>query len=417
MLEQRAASRTRDVLRLPLVTVGVGVGAGLAGIAIVLVLNATAWLAFGHVPGQDLIASFEATPPWRRFAALVVAGVVGAVGWYLLRRGTPVRSDEELVAGGRAPAAKTVLDALLQMAVIGLGASTGRELAPRQLGALVGAWLSDRTGLSADERRALVACGAGAGLAAVYDVPLGGAIFALEVLYLGLRTTVIVMALTTSVVAAVIGRMLVPDRPLFELGALEATPSLWVWALLAGPLFGLGGAWFTRTTGRLVQRRPAGTRILWVMPLAFAGVGLLAWPLPAMLGDGAALSSTAFDMHTALTLLALVLVVKVVATLATFASGAAGGTMTPSVAFGAALGALTGGLWSMLWPGTELAAFAVVGAAAFLASAIRAPITAIVLVLEFTGQGLGFSVPVLLAVAGSAAIGRLIERGRVTGAY
>ena len=71
----------------------------------------------------------------------------------------------------------------------------------------------------------------------------------------------------------------------------------------------------------------------------------------------------------------------------------------------------------MLWPGTELAAFAVVGAAAFLASAIRAPITAIVLVLEFTGQGLGFSVPVLLAVAGSAAIGRLIERGRVTGAY
>jgi len=415
-------ARTLDVRRLAkvsLVTVGVGVGAGLAGIAIVLVLTATAWLAFGHIPGErTLLASFQATPPWRRFAALLVAGMVGAIGWYLLRRGSaPVRTDEDIVAGARTPAAKTVADALLQMAVIGLGASTGRELAPRQLGALVGAWLSDRTGLTAGERRALVACGAGAGLAAVYDVPLGGAIFALEVLFLGLRTQAIVMAITTSAVAALIGRMLVPDRPLFELGTLEATPSLWVWALIAGPLFGLGGAWFTRSTGWLVQRRPSGTRILWVMPLVFAGVGLLAWPLPAVLGDGAALSSTAFDADTLLALLVLVIVVKLVATLATFASGAAGGTMTPSVAFGAALGALTGGLWSMLWPGTELAAFAVVGAAAFLASAIRAPITATVLVLEFTGQGLGFALPLLIAVAGSAAVGRLIEHTRITGAY
>ncbi|WP_460775859.1 chloride channel protein [Microbacterium sp. GXF7504] len=407
----------RRFLRLGLVTLGVGVGAGLAGIAIVAVLNVTAWLAFAHQPGQSLLASFEATPPWRRFTALLVAGVVGAVGWYLLRRGDRVRTDEEVVAGARTPAARTTLDALLQMAVIGLGASTGRELAPRQLGALVGAWLSDRTGLSAGERRALVACGAGAGLAAVYDVPLGGAIFALEVLYLGLRTKVIVMALTTSVVSALLGRMLVPDRPLFELTALEATPSLWLWAVIAGPMLGLGGAWFTRTTAWAVRHRPTGTRILWVMPLVFAGVGLLAWPLPAVLGDGGALSTTAFDARTLLVLLALVIAVKLVATLATFAAGAAGGTMTPSVAFGAALGALTGALWSMVWPGTELAAFAVVGAAAFLASAIRAPITAVVLVLEFTGQGLAFSGPVIVAVAGAALVGRLIERTRLTGAY
>ena len=201
MTTHRGPARTLDVRRLAkvsLVTVGVGVGAGLAGIAIVLVLTATAWLAFGHIPGErTLLASFQATPPWRRFAALLVAGMVGAIGWYLLRRGSaPVRTDEDIVAGARTPAAKTVADALLQMAVIGLGASTGRELAPRQLGTLVGAWLSDRTGLTAGERRALVACGAGAG-----------------------------------------------------------TP-------VAGPLFGLGGAWFTRSTGWLVQRRPSGTRFL-----------------------------------------------------------------------------------------------------------------------------------------------------------
>lgn len=409
----------REMLRLALVTIAVGLGAGLAGIAIILVLNATAYLAFGHIPGSGtLLHSIEETPPWRRFAALTAAGILGGIGWYLLRRKPPQTvSDQDAVAGERMPPLKTIADGLLQMAVVGLGASAGRELAPRQMGALVGAWLSTKTGLSSEERKALVACGAGAGLAAVYDIPLGGAIFALEVVYLGFRVPVVIMAVTSSAIAATVGRLLVPGTPLFALDRMEATPQLYIWAILAGPLFGLGGAWFVRALGWLIQHRPTGASILWLMPLTYAAIGLIAWPLPEILGDGGPLSTTAFDSDTTLIVLALAIAVKAAVTLATYGVGTAGGTLTPSIAFGASLGALFGGIWNLFWPGTPIAAFAVVGAAAFLASAIHAPISALVIVIEFTGQSFDFYVPMMLAVAGSAFVGRFILRRSITGAF
>ena len=82
----------------------------------------------------------------------------------------------------RLPVIWVTLDAALQIIVVALGASLGREGAPRQFGAAVGAWLSERTGVSFQQRKLLLACGAGAGLAAVYNVPIGGALFTLEVL-------------------------------------------------------------------------------------------------------------------------------------------------------------------------------------------------------------------------------------------
>ncbi|MFB8387586.1 chloride channel protein [Microbacterium sp. NPDC055910] len=409
----------KDWLRLALVTIAVGVGAGLAGIAIVLVLNATAYLAFGHSPGSGtLLESIEQTPPWRRFAAVTSAGIIGAIGWYLLRRRPPLPiSDDDAVQGQKMPTFKTIADGLLQMVVVGLGGSAGRELAPRQMGALVGAWLSSKSGLSSEERKALVACGAGAGLAAVYDIPLGGAIFALEVVYLGFRVPVVIMAVTTSAIAATVGGLLVPETPLFALERMEVTPQLYIWAILAGPIFGLGGAWFARGIGWLIARRPTTARILWLMPLTYAAVGLIAWPLPEILGDGGPLSTTAFNADTTLIVLALAIAVKAAVTLATYGVGTAGGTLTPSIAFGASLGALLGGIWNIFWPGTPIAAFAVVGAAAFLASAIHAPISALVIVIEFTGQSFDFYVPMMFAVAGSAFVGRYIMRRSITGAF
>jgi CIC family chloride channel protein len=153
------------------------------------------------------------------------------------------------------------------------------------------------------------------------------------------------------------------------------------------------------------------------MPVTFAAVGLMAWPLPEILGDGGPLSTTSFDATEPLALLAIAIVVKVAATLASFGAGAAGGTLTPSLALGAALGGLLGGIWSLWWPGTPIAAFAVVGAAAFLGSAIHAPLSALVLTIEFTGQSFDFYVPIMIAVAGSVFVGRLIERRHITGAF
>lgn len=404
-------------LRLVWVTVLLGVGAGLAGLAIILVLHTANFLAFGYTTGS-LIDAVENTPPERRLVVLVIAGVVGAAVWYLLRRrGAPIVTDDAAVAGASMPVVRTTLDSLLQILLSGLGASIGRELAPRQLGALVGAWLGDKTGLTGDHRRALVACGAGAGLAAVYNVPLGGAIFALEVLFLTFRVPVAAMALATSAIAALIGSLVLPDAPLFEVERMTATPSLVIWALLAGPIFGAGGALFSRAAEWMIAHRPKGRQILWIMPVAFAATGVVAWFVPHSVGDGDLLSEFAFDPKSAIGLVLLLFLLKFVMTVGLMGAGAAGGTLTPSIALGAALGAVLGGVWGTIAPGTPIAAFAIVGAAAFLASAIRAPFASIILVIEFTGQGLDFYIPVIAAVTVATLVGQLIQQRRVTGAF
>lgn len=413
----QATSRTGAswFIRLVVVTLLVGVGSGVAGIAVTLLLRVAQHLAFGYSDGTFLEGVLGAEP-WRRVVALAAAGVIGGFGWWALRRwGRAVVPVADVVDGARMPGLPSLLHAALQIAIVGLGASIGRELAPRELGALFGSWLSDRAGLRPRDRRVLVAAGAGAGLAAVYNVPLGGAIFTLEVLLLDLSITAVIVALATSAIATLVARIVVPNEPLYALPSLPVTPSLVVWACLAGPVLGLAGAGFVRAIEVARDRRPTGWRLTVVMPLVFTGIGALAVVFPQLLGNGRALGQVAFDVALPTATIALLLVLKAVVTLATIGSGASGGTLTPSLAIGAALGMVGGALWNHLWPGTPVASFVLVAAAAFLAASLRAPITALALVFEFTNQQLGMLVPAMIAVAGSIAVARLLERRRVTG--
>jgi len=402
-------------LRLLVVTLLVGVGSGISGLLVSVLLHGLEHLAYGYSSGTFLDGVVAASPT-RRVIALGVAGVVGAVGWWALRRwGRPVVSVESSVAGDRMPWLATLANAGLQIVIVGLGASIGREVAPRELGSLAAGWLSDRAGLTARERRILVACGAGAGLAAVYNVPLGGAVFAVEILLAELTLATALPALATSAIATLVAQLAVPSGPLYLVPHLAPTPTLVVWSVIIGPVAGFAALGFVGATRFALAHRVSGNWILLVMPAAFLAVGLLSIPFPAILGNGRALGQVAFDGSAPLLLMAALLVAKALATTATIYSGAAGGTLTPSLALGAALGAVLGGAWSLIWPGSPVVAFAFVAAAAFLATSMRAPVTALVLVVEFTGQGLTLLVPTLLAVAGSLAVGYLLRRGRLLG--
>jgi CIC family chloride channel protein len=222
-------------------------------------------------------------------------------------------------------------------------------------------------------------------------------------------------ALATAAIATIVARIAVPSTPLYTLSHFDLTPSLFVWALVAGPVLGLAAVGFVRLARRAETIRPRSWWILVVMPVVFTAVGLIAIPFPEVLGNGRALGQTAFSALAPVGMLALLAVVKVVTTTATIASGAAGGTLTPSLAIGACLGAALGGLWELAWPGGPVAAFAFVAAAAFLASTMRAPFTAIVLVIEFTNQGPALLVPTMLCVAGAVTVSYLTTRWRVTG--
>ncbi|MBT2503524.1 chloride channel protein [Curtobacterium sp. ISL-83] len=410
-------------LRLAVVTGLVGVAGGVAGIAVWLALQLIQFVAFGSPFGGHIEAA-DAPSGWNRFLALVAAGVLTGLAWWALRRwGRPVVSVPAAVGGKRMPAVATVANAGVQILAVGLGASIGKEVAPREVGAWLAQLVTARAGLSVRETRILVACGAAAGLAAVYDVPLGGALFAVEVLLGELTFATALPAFATSAIAAFTARLVIPDEVLYDVPAMHMSNSLLVWAVLVGPVLGFAGVGFVKLTNRLQSLAPKGWRLLVVLPVVFAMVGLIAVPFPQVLGNGRALGLVA--MNTSLddsaiaglspvVLLLLLAVIRTITTSATIGAGAVGGTLTPSIAIGSAAGGALGGAWLLLWPadGPSLAAFAFVGAAAFLATTMRAPFTALVLVVEFTQQGTEILIPSLLAVSGSVAVSYVLARRR-----
>lgn len=402
-------------IRLVTVTVLVGVGAGVSGLVVSVALREVEHFAYGYSSGTFLGAITEA-PPWQRVTVLAVAGVIGGVGWWALRRwGATTVSVEQSVAGKQMPPLSTAANVGLQVIIVGLGASIGREVAPRELGAAFAGWLSEKTRVTSRERRILIACGAGAGLAAVYSVPLGGALFAVEILLAEISFATVLPALATAAIATIVARFVVPSTPLYTVPRLDLTPSLFVWAVFAGPVLGFAAVGFVRLVGVAERTRPRSWLIVLVMPAVFTVVGVTSLVFPEVLGNGKALGETAFAGAMPFGVLGLLALVKIVATTATIGSGAAGGTLTPSLAIGACIGAALGGVWEIVWPGGPVAAFAFVAAAAFLASTMRAPFTALVLVIEFTNQGPALLVPTMVCIAGAVAISYLLARRRVAG--
>lgn len=409
------ASPARWLTRLVVVTILVGIGAGLSGAVVSFLLHGLEHLTYGF--GEGTFLDELPTPsPGLKVGALFAAGVLGGVGWWGLRkRKKKVVSVEKAVDGAKMPWFESLWNIALQIVIVGLGASIGREVAPRELAALVSQWITDRSGITARERRILVASGAGAGLAAVYDVPLGGAVFAVEILLAELSIATILPALATSAIAALVARVVTSGHPLYTVHTLSLSPSLLVWSIIAGPVLGFGALAFTAAAKWAQDRRPKGWTILIVMPVVFTLVGVVSIWLPEILGNGRALGQLGLTGIAPLGYIALVVVAKYASTIGTIGAGAAGGTLTPSLALGAGLGAVLGGLWLLLWPGSSIAAFAFVAAAAFLASSMKAPLTALVLVLEFTGQGTALLVPTLLAIGGSTAVGYVWNRRRLAG--
>ena len=138
--------------------------------------------------------------------------------------------------------------------------------------------------------------------------------------------------------------------------------------------------------------------------LVFPIIGLLAIPFPQLLGNGKGLAQAGFDSEVGLALAATLLLFRVVVLVASLRAGAEGGLLTPGLSLGALIGIILGSFWNHVWPTAFTADFAIVGGAAFLASSMKMPLTAIVLTVELTGIGQGFLIPLSLAVAGSVSI-------------
>jgi H+/Cl- antiporter ClcA len=272
-----------------------------------------------------------------------------------------------------------------------------------------GNWLADGAKLSDEQRRLLVACGAGAGMAAAYGVPLGGALFSLEVLRGVLALRLVLPALMASTVASLVAWTVVPNDPLYVFPAYEMSASVVVWSLFMGPVTGLVSVGYVRAIAWADRHKPNGWKRI-VLPLVVMGIfGAVSFPFPQLLGNGQAVSEFAFKGDIGAWMLLCVLVLKPLATTMSIRSGAPGGLFTPSLTVGAMLGGVLGYGWSLVWPGPPVGLYSVLGAAAMLAATTQGPISTVVLVFELTGHNRSFIAPMLLAVTTATLVARIIE--------
>jgi CIC family chloride channel protein len=274
---------------------------------------------------------------------------------------------------------------------IGAGLALGREGPTVQMGAAIGAIVSGWFASTPRERRALIAAGAGAGLAAAFNAPLAGLVFVLEEVQRDFAPGVFATTLLASATADVTTRVIRGQLPVFHVVSPAIPPlSTLPAALLTGLVAGAGGVAFNRALlasldfFQGLQGRPR-----WVYASAVGfGVGLVAWAAPHAVGGGESLVASTLHGQIPWWALPPYFVLRFALTMASYGCGAPGGIFAPLLVLGSEIGLGVGKLGHWLFPVAmdHPETFAVVGMAAYFAAIVHAPLTGIVLIVEMTGN-------------------------------
>jgi len=389
-----------------------GIGTGLGAAVLTRLLEFTQHVAW-HGSSTNILDAAQHAGVARHLLVLLGAGILTGAGQILLKQLSSGNGIDTTAAiwfhAGRMPPLRTLGSALLSIFVVGMGASLGREGAPKQAGAVFANFFSDRGSLSDEQRRLLVACGAGAGMSAAYGVPLGGALFALEVMRGKLALRFVLPALFTSLVATAVSWLALPDAPTYTIPAFSNSASVLVWSLLVAPIVGVASVVYVRLVRWADQNKPHGWQRIIAPVIVLGIVGVVSVWFPQILGNGKDVSQLLFTGGLAPLLVLSLLFLKPAATILCMRSGAPGGLFTPSLTFGALLGATLGHAWSWLWPGVPPGFFALLGAGALLAATTQGPISALVLMMELTRRDRSFILPMLVVAGIATLVARSIE--------
>ena len=301
------------------------------------------------------------------------------------------------------------IKALASATSIGFGGSCGREGPIVQIGSAIGSVLGRAARAPAPVVRTLVACGAAAGISATFNAPIGGVFFASEVILGDFAPRSFAVIVVSSVLAAVVSRAYLGNRPSFDASGftLVSPRELVLYAVLG--LICAFWAWgFVKL---LYAIEDAVEKLKWPSPLigatGFAGVGLIAVFAPQVLGVGYESIQRTLDGHTPGGLGFALAFLKPLATSLTLGFGGSGGVFAPSLFGGAMLGDAYGSVVHAAFPSWTAApaAYALVAMAAAFAAAAEAPITAIVIVFEMSGD-YTIVLPLMIATVISSLAGR-----------
>lgn len=422
---RRAAARLRQLIAAVrrgehafVVVVAVVIGALAATGAILF----RTMILFAHegffATGEYSLDILEALPWWRRILMPSVGGIV--VGLVVTRlapevKGSGIPEVMEAVArkGGAIRARVVLTKAVAAALTIGSGGSAGREGPIVHIGSAIGSAMGQLLHVPPRMLRTFVACGAAAGIAATFNAPIAGALFAVEVVLGDLAVASLSPIVISSVVATVISRHYLGDFPALRVPPYDLRDPR---ELLLYGLLGLGAGLVSVAFIRILH----GTASLfersripaWLRPAAGGlGVGLIALVLPNVFGVGyETMDAALWGRMGALVLAALVLA-KMVATSLTLGSGGSGGVFAPSLFVGAALGAAFGAVVGALFPSwtASPAAYALVGMGAVVAGTTHAPIAAILIIFEMTNDYRSIP-PLMLSCVLAVLLSGLINR-------
>src|SRR5271154_4978503 len=263
-----------------------GIGTGVSAAALTRLLEMVQRLVW-HGTGGDLLDAARQAGAWRHILVLLGAGVLTGAGQFVLRQLSSGNGIDTTAAiwfhAGRLPALRTLGSAVLSVIIVGMGTALGREGAPKQAGAVFANFFSEKASLSDEQRRLLVACGSGAGMAAAYGVPLGGALFSLEVMRGALALRYVLPALFTSVVATAVSWLVLPDAPTYLIPAYPSSISSVAWALVAGPIAGVVSVGYVRAVTWADRNKPQGWHRFAAPVLILGLLGAVSIPFPQLL--------------------------------------------------------------------------------------------------------------------------------------
>ena len=287
----------------------VGIAIGAAAGLLTLMLYQVERFALGYIENAHESGPFN-MPAIRRAISVTVGASIAAVIWWLLRtRTTTVPSVKKAVGGALMPVWQTIVHVLLQIFIVGTGMSIGREVAPRELGAMFGQRFARWVRLGAKDTRMLVAITAAAGLAGVYNAPLAGTFFAVEILLADVTLETVTLAFACSALASWVASLVKGTHTFYLIGKANGlfTPDYMVFALIAGLMLGVAGALFRRGSQWAEKNKPSGAGILWMMPLAGLLTGVVAIVVPQVMGNGRATAQLSFSSKADLAVLPILL--------------------------------------------------------------------------------------------------------------
>ncbi len=385
--------RQTEQIYMVVVAVVIGLLGGLCAVGfrlLIQVLNRIAWQQ-----GPYTLDHLAGLPFWWKILAPTAGGIV--VGLIIHRfareakgHGVPEVMEAVALRGGRIRPRVVVAKMLASGVCIGSGGSVGREGPIVQIGSALGSTIGQWLKIDPRRLRTLVGCGAAAGIAGTFNAPVAGALFAVEIILGDFAVAQFSPIVISSVAATVVSQRFLGDFPAFEVPSysLVHASELFAYAGL-GILAALVALAFIRSLYKLedafdkLRLYPPVRTMLGGMCIGVIGI----W-LPHIFGVGYEAINEALNGTLVWQFMLLLVVVKIIAVSITIGSGGSGGIFAPSLFIGAMLGGAVGTVVQSIWPVSTAGAgaYALVGMGAVVAAGTHAPITAILIIFELTGE-------------------------------